>query len=232
MKYTSSLFDDVRNTLGSIVGSSSWSGSYIRIKNTQTSSRTATQAATRGQFKAHSKAWAALTPAQRTDWNSLAQAITKKDKLGNNYHPTGLQTFVSCNMLLQNLDGGTISTPPSIPDTPPTLASLTLTATVEVAAPHTQTLSITWSSDTSPTPILVGSTRGVGVGISAFDASSYRRVLATATGAPAGESIIGGYNALYGDLIIGSQISVSLQAVSVHGFASAIIHAATIVEAV
>ena len=134
MKYTSSLFDDVRNTLGSIVGSSSWSGSYIRIKNTQTSSRTATQAATRGQFKAHSKAWAALTPAQRTDWNSLAQAITKKDKLGNNYHPTGLQTFVSCNMLLQNLDGGTISTPPSIPDTPPTLASLTLTATVEVAA--------------------------------------------------------------------------------------------------
>lgn len=232
MKYRSTLFDAARNKIGSIVASENRNGNYFRNKVIPHNPRSAKQLAARAQFSASSAAWRGLTDVQRAGWVSLAAQVTLHDPLGNSYKPTGQQLYVSCNANLNTLDGGFIDTAPGSPDIPPTVIAPVLTASVLTASPHTEVLTVAWSSTSSPTPIIIDATPLFSPGRNFVGRSQYRTVFASDSGVIAGQTIITEWNAIFGLLVVGQKLSVRLRSVSTHGFASQEARADTVVVAV
>lgn len=90
---------------------------------------TSAQASRRNNFQENSQAWRALTAAQRLDWSNMAQNVTLIDSLGQTYHPTGAQLYLSINTNLDTLGSARVSTPPALPSlTTLTTVALTVTA--------------------------------------------------------------------------------------------------------
>lgn len=69
-------------------------GSYVRKWAKPTNTPTMKQSANRLAFGNVSKDWAALTLLQQEGWNTLASTVTRKNRLGEDYTPTGRQIYL------------------------------------------------------------------------------------------------------------------------------------------
>lgn len=69
-------------------------GSYVRKWAKPTNTPTTKQSANRLAFGNISKEWAALTLIQQEAWNALASTVTRLNRLGEAYTPTGRQIFL------------------------------------------------------------------------------------------------------------------------------------------
>lgn len=69
-------------------------GAYVRNWAKPTNTPSPSQSANRLAFGNVSKLWNDLTVLQRENWNTLAQTVTRLNRLGVSYVPTGRQIFL------------------------------------------------------------------------------------------------------------------------------------------
>ena len=103
MKYVNSIYTpDQTGRLGGVVFGKNKYGVFLKMFKSPSNPRSTSQQDTRAYFAAASRAWAALTDAQRTNWNNFAgtQEYVKK---GVSYTLTGFSYFVKLNRYLQDI---------------------------------------------------------------------------------------------------------------------------------
>ena len=220
MKYKSTLFDEARNKIGSVVASANKDGNYFRAKVTPRNPRTQAQQMVRSLFTINSQAWRELTDEQRAGWTALAKQVTLHDSLGNKYAPSGQQLYVSCKS-----NGATVGLivpddAPAVPDGAIDITGLAVVATVEAAAPNTQTLTLSYESDASLGIFAYGTTAQFSAGRSFVGPSQYRFTGDQLGPKPTPISILAKYQALHGNLVVGSKLALSIKGITPHGFAS------------
>lgn len=84
----------ISGKIGGTVYARNRGGAYARNWAKPTNTPTTKQSANRLAFGNVSKDWAALTEAQQSGWNALASTVTRINRLGDAYTPTGRQIFL------------------------------------------------------------------------------------------------------------------------------------------
>jgi len=103
-----------------------WRGNkVVRIRPIPTQPRTSRQSAVRNIIATLSRAWAALTDAQRTAWRNYADQHPTTNRLGQQVTPTGFNQYVGLNFFLLDNADSAIDSPPSVPPSA-SIATLTL----------------------------------------------------------------------------------------------------------
>jgi len=112
----------MRIQFGAIVvaGAGKAGGTIIQRGRTGQVLRNLTKPVTRNQLKSVyprmrltsvSSSWRFLAPVDVISWNNLATTLTRYNKFGVAYTPTGYQIFCEFNMRLQIIDGNTVLEP-------------------------------------------------------------------------------------------------------------------------
>ena len=96
------------------------SGAYMRNWAKPTNAPSPSQTLNRVRFGNMSAGFASLTKTQQTDWEALAASVTRKNRFGADYVPTGRQMYLEINNNLAANDQATKSAPPA-DVTPPTI---------------------------------------------------------------------------------------------------------------
>lgn len=84
----------ISGKIGGTVYARNRAGAYARNWAKPTNTPTAKQSANRLAFGNVSKDWAALSSPQQDGWNILASTVTRFNRLGDAYTPTGRQIFL------------------------------------------------------------------------------------------------------------------------------------------
>lgn len=84
----------ISGKIGGTVYARNRGGAYARNWAKPTNTPTTKQSSNRLAFGNVSKAWAALTVLQQENWNTLASTVTRMNRLGDLYTPTGRQIFL------------------------------------------------------------------------------------------------------------------------------------------
>lgn len=223
MKYIGLISSAASGKLGGIVASHNRGGQYFRKHSIPVQPRTSAQRLVRNQLAGLSSAFKGLTAAQVGGWNALGSTVTLKNKIGQTYHPTGQQLYVSCNKHLAELGISTaISTAPTIP-TIPAFTTFTMT---NGAANTTVTVMNYAVSPALPANFgaVVRATSVASNGRSFFGKSLYRTLTgyAAATSVPA--SLFTIYTNKFGPLPQTGQISFELKLIDPNsGFAGPVV---------
>lgn len=113
---------DVRGRFGVALVFSIWRGAnYARTFTIPTNPRTARQLTIRAFLTTASRAWNALTNAQRTAWDAFAQLQSRTDVFGEPIKATGINEYVALSVIAQDVGQVPVSDPP-ITDAPAVLA--------------------------------------------------------------------------------------------------------------
>lgn len=219
MKYSPGLMvGELSRSVGNTTASHNRYGPYFRSRVIPVNPDTNPQRQSRDNLALNSAAWRSLTALQRSGWESLAAQVTLYDTLGNPYHPTGHQLFVSLNNNLRNISFATISDPPALLTTPP-LTSVTPTA----AGGGAPSLSIAFV----PTPVPASTTfvfeltGPQSAGKSFVPRSLFRKVQTYAAAGASPLNALANYQGIFGNPVTGQRIFWKARAVStVTGFAS------------
>lgn len=135
-------------------------GNYIRPRTKPVNPNSAHQVLIRSAMGLLVQKWHdTLTPAQRIAWNTYANAIAMKNRLGKTIYLTGFNHYLRSNIVRIQLEQTQCPEAPTIltlPEKDPTFASL--------AYASTQQLSITWD-DTLPWTDIAASVLGVWMGV-------------------------------------------------------------------
>lgn len=87
----------ISGTAGGSVYARNRSGAYKRNWAKPVQPNTGSQLNQRAFFGSAAAAWNALSVAQRTTWEELALTVVRKNRLGDDYTPTGRQIYVESN---------------------------------------------------------------------------------------------------------------------------------------
>jgi len=132
----SPLITAIRKKLGTSVFTINRYGAVIRKRVKGINPRTTAQTNIRGDFSAATKAWKALTAAQRAGWAALASTLTKTDVYGKSYTlaPNALFTQVQTHERMLGITPATAAVTPSgtIPAAPLSVAAVSSTGVVTV----------------------------------------------------------------------------------------------------
>jgi hypothetical protein len=104
---------DARGKVGGIVYSRNTGGAYARQKVSPVQPRTPAQLNQRGRLTEVSKAWDALTNAQRQAWKDFSVGYKKRDVFGLQKQRTAQQMYMFLNLSLISNGFATLSNPPS-----------------------------------------------------------------------------------------------------------------------
>ena len=105
---------DGRGKVGGHVLTKTRSGATVRTKVTPANPQTSYQGNVRGIFGSISRAWSALTEAQRLTWQNATEAFTKTNVFGDSYKPSGKNLFTALNSNLLNINEPQINVAPSV----------------------------------------------------------------------------------------------------------------------
>lgn len=219
MKYKSTLFDEARNKIGSIVASKNRNGNYFRKNVTPSNPRTVYQGQARALFTTLTQAWKGLTDEQRSGWISLGPQVTLRDSLSNTYHPTGQQLYISNNTNLTNAGLAVIDDAPSTPDPAPDIAGPVIVATVGASTPFTHTLTISLTGGEIGEILLINATAQFSPGRNFVGRSQYRLLFSEPLPLTSDVNILSTYELRLGSLVVGSKLSVQVIGITENGFA-------------
>lgn len=107
------VVQDARNKIANTVFSKNRAGAYVRKRVSPTQPQTAAQRAIRSALTSFTRAWAALTDAQRLTFDNLATANPIKDIFGNSIKLTGHQMFVRLSIVVSDEGGAALTTAPA-----------------------------------------------------------------------------------------------------------------------
>jgi hypothetical protein len=131
------LVSDVRKKIAGVVFSKAHAGAFTRKKTSPVQPRSSAQRNVRANFTANAKAWSgSLSAIARAAYSTLASTITKRDRLGQSYTPTGAQLYQS---ICRNLHICGKNPPTTVPTSlvVKDLAGLTLTEVTTEVSPLT-----------------------------------------------------------------------------------------------
>lgn len=120
--------------VGGTVFARNKAGAYSRNWAFPTNTPTPAQTAVRTRFGNQSSAWNALTDNQRKSWNALALTVTRVNRLGDTYVPTGRQIFLESANNLENASQPSLANAPELFNPPDLngLPAVTATATAGI----------------------------------------------------------------------------------------------------
>jgi hypothetical protein len=210
-----SVVNDARGKINGTVYSKNKSGPYIRMKVTGVNPRSERQTVVRSVFASTAQAWSGLlTAAQRAAWTAFANTYPITNIFGLAIVLNGMNWFVKCNQVLNQISGGIALLPPASPlvqQIPFDLSSVTATTTSLVfnqTAADPEGVGTSW---------YIFATPGLPPGRNP-KLSDYRYIAAPAaatTGFPAPISIYAEYVACYGPIIPGTVITLAIMVVDV-----------------
>ncbi len=215
-KFSSTVFDELRGSLGNVVGSRSAQGGTVRKRAVPKNPKSAAQTAVRNAFAASSKAWRTLTEDQRTAWHNLGRQMTVTNSLGGKAPLTGAQAHTSLNGVVATFGGAPISDAPGAPDSIPALPTVTLVASRTGSA--TGPFSLVLQSAAYTGKAQVYASPAVSAGRNTFGKGSYHLLEVVDGLSPGSTALTAAYVAKYGTPAVGTKIAVELVAVSANGF--------------
>lgn len=228
MKYTpSALVSEFSGTAGSTTASHNRYGPYFRTRTIGVNPNTTSQVAQRNSFSSATRAWKALTAAQRAAWTAAGSAIVLYDALGRAYTPTGFQYFMSVNRTTYIYSGATTTTT-TPPATSTPLAIATATPAADSAGP-TFSIAYTATPLAGSTKLIVACTQQISAGITFVKQTLYRQILISAAAAASPANPYAAYIAKFGALIAGKKIAIKLTAIDSAGNRSAPFYTSTTV---
>jgi hypothetical protein len=99
MLIRSTIAQQMSGSLGGLTASHNSAGAYFRARSTPVDPNSAAQQAARTAFSLAVANWYALTPAQRVDWGTYADAIPWKNAVGDTIRLSGQAMHQGCNTL-------------------------------------------------------------------------------------------------------------------------------------
>lgn len=147
---------ELAGSIGGTTYARNKAGAYARAWAKPINPNTSAQSLVRGNFAYSSGAWATLTLAQKTAWNTYAASITRLNRFGLPYTPSGRQIYMELGANAMTL-GSTPLTNPPIETSVPGI-SITSAQFDTVAGPpvHLDTLTVTGASaSNATTPMLL-----------------------------------------------------------------------------
>ena len=218
----------ISGKIGGTVYARNRGGAYARNWAKPTNTPTEKQSLQRLGFGNVSKDWSALSKALQTDWDSLASTMTRINRLGDAYTPTGRQVYLESSNNLRQIGLSPLTTPP-ITSLQPTIDG-TPVLVLEEAASVIDSITINGLAAQSGISYVVEATKPF-ADLKTNFTNDYRQV---ATGNTATAiSFIASYIAAYGDSMpLGAQVAVRLKYVdSQTGWASPMVVLTAIAEA-
>lgn len=187
-------------------------GQYYRTRAIPVNPNSTFQSAARSRLSQMAEVWDTLTDVQRAGWSSLGQSMVRTDSLGQQYHLTGLQAYVSVNSLNLTAGNARVDAAPAL-STPSPLTTVTVTLT-----------SAAFSAAYTTTPL------GAGARLFSFASpqrsngrsfeSDYRLIQVSAAAAASPANMFTAYSARLGTPVTGNKIFMMFQ-VYTAGFLSA-----------
>ena len=128
-----SIVADARGAVGGEVYSRNSAGAYVRNKTKPIYPASEKQVAMAALMSTVVSDWQlALTTAQRTLWNNLAAVSEFRNRLGDEFHPSGFNIFVLSNILLDLTAQAHVTAPPISASAPAPTLTLAWTTLVGV----------------------------------------------------------------------------------------------------
>ena len=109
------IIAEARGSTGGTVFSRNRAGAYTRNRTKPVDPGSAKQNTQRSQMSASVAAWRALTAAQRDLFNAKALVTSFTNRLGESFHPTGMNLFVRGHQLLLACGRVGVTDPPVTP---------------------------------------------------------------------------------------------------------------------
>lgn len=193
----------ISGKIGGTVYARNKAGAYARNWAKPVNPVSSSQAAVRSLFGNASAAWGALTSTDRDAWNAAAALITRVNRFGEPYVPSGRQYFMETqNSLLQAGQAGTTAPPSS--SAPP--SGLTLGATTATASGGTLTALTQAFTDTLlETDVLVIEAAPPSPDTKTNVNTQYRQIAALLT-PTSPMNLLSAYIAIFGDTAIAGDI--------------------------
>jgi hypothetical protein len=105
------LVSDAAGSIGGTTFQRSFLGAQVRTKPLPTRRRTTYTAGGRSEQQYLSRRWRVLTPTQRSDWQTQADAMSWENKFGDPIRGKGYWLFMRCNQYLALVKEALIDTP-------------------------------------------------------------------------------------------------------------------------
>lgn len=195
------------------------SGAYARNWAKPTNTPSVSQVNNRARFGSQSSNWSAVTSTDKATWEGLASGITRLNRFGEPYTPTGRQIYLESNNNLTAIGEAKIDTPPADYTPPNAPSAPTIHATVAGGVLTALTLSVIPDVDPSTyvfdaTPLVSNSKNNV---------TNLWRQIGSGAGGIAPPNLLAFYTAVFGSAAaVGQIIWIRLRVLSTEsGLASA-----------
>lgn len=157
--FRSPLFADIRGSIGGTTFSRTRGGSIARNRTNPINPNTTRQAAVRADLNNLAFIFNTFDRSTVEAWNEVAASYPTKNKLGEEYVPSGKQLFISCGLNLRSIN---VLTNPILPSAAPAIPQCDISlavATAEESAGILENLGIqNVTSDLPTAKILVRAT--------------------------------------------------------------------------
>ena len=114
----SGIYSDQCGKLGGSAAARNAAGLYLKNFKIPHNPRTPYQSTERNNFKAMVLQWQYLPYQSQQDWNKLASSTTRTNRVGDSYHPSGQNIFLSCNQNLFMVGRPALLSAPVLPSIP------------------------------------------------------------------------------------------------------------------
>ena len=174
---------------------------YARKMAVPKNRRSATQQSTRSTFTTNSRAWASLTDAQRTAWNTAAPNFPYSDVFGQRRLLSGKALYNKLNNNIVLGGGSAISTPPT-----PAAVSAVTSAAFGSNTNALQTVVFAASPAPANTAYIIKMTAPLSVGNMTPGKSKYRRIQVVAPAGTTPANTFAAYSTVNGTPVTGKKI--------------------------
>ena len=201
---------DGRGKIGGHVASKNRAGAYLRTKVTPVNPNTVAQQAVRAILSSLATSWAELTDAQRLGWNEAVADFASTDIFGDTKNPSGFNLYVKLNSNLLNSGQVQIDDAPAKLEVP--FAELD-SALGEVSPAE---LVINTVGNNYDGAVVVFSASGI-VSAGITNVKSRMRNIGVSTFTAGAVDIIALYEAKFGALVAGGNLTIGVEVVLANG---------------
>ena len=208
-KFTSSVFTEIRGSIGGTTYSRNKSGAYTRQRTVPINPNTSAQQVVRNRLSTVSQTWQTLTQGQRDSFINGAVNFPYVDTIGVTQYYSGQQLFMKLNSTLLNIGQAQIATCP-LPSIFETLTINTLTISV---AGNNIDVTTTFGGGGSIVPVgfvaVVEATAQRSEGVKFFGRSDYKQIAISDAGVDLdATNYYTPYVAIFGNYVAGSLIGI------------------------
>lgn len=216
---TSAVVGEVSGKVGGNVFARNKGGAYVRNYTKPINPGTPDQTLVRSLFSNANQDWRALTDAERTGWNQLAESRTFKNRLGDDIKLSGIALFIKASQNVKNANRNKTGAIPAIAAPPADVLAPPMPLDFNIAVDYvTSVLAMTISAPgqpSTPTNNAFVLEATVGLPPSKINATLDFRYIKSFDGGDSwdGEDFTADYQAVFGDPPVGSFVHARAKAI-------------------